>query len=147
MSLERDKKADSILVNRQRIRIAHFNTFTEGGAAVLMLRLHQSLLDSGMESHVYYRKGDLFARNTYQLEFAPARHQRLRERVKLRLENWLLRMPGNLFTTLTAPRGTRLETQPRADIYHLHWISHWLDLPSFVATAGINQTIGEVAYG
>jgi glycosyltransferase involved in cell wall biosynthesis len=117
------------------MRIAHFNTFTEGGAAVLMLRLHQSLLDSGVESHVYYRKGDLFARNSRQLEFARTRSRRFRERVKGRLENWLLRAPGNLFTTLTAPQGTRLE-EPRdvADIYHLHWISHWLDLPSFVAS-------------
>ncbi len=124
------------------MKVAHFNTFAEGGSAMLMQRLHQSLLDSGVESHVYYRKGDMFAGNSHRLDFVTARSQRLRERVKWRLENWLLRAPGNLFTPLTAPQGTRLdETHQRADIYHLHWISHWLDLPSFVTSLPPNAPI------
>ncbi|QIR37992.1 glycosyltransferase [Tolypothrix sp. PCC 7910] len=115
--------------------IAHFNTSAEGGAAVLMLRLHQALLNTGLESQIYYRKGQLNTKNSHQLEFIQTPIAKFLERIEFKLENKLLRSSDNLFSLLRSPVKTVLPLSHRiADIYHLHWISHWIDLPSFIAS-------------
>jgi glycosyltransferase involved in cell wall biosynthesis len=115
------------------LKVAHFNTHAEGGSAVLMLRLHRALLKAGIGSSVYYRRGHLSDPNCIQLDFANGLLSQLRERVKGRGENWLLRKPGNFFSSLRYPAKTALPLAHRgADIYHLHWISRWLDLPGFI---------------
>jgi glycosyltransferase involved in cell wall biosynthesis len=115
------------------LKVAHFNTHAEGGSAVLMLRLHRALLKAGIESTVYYRRGHLSDPQCIQLEFANDFLSQLRERIKGRCENWLLQKPGNLFSPLRSPAKTTLPLAGRgADIYHLHWVSRWLDLPGFM---------------
>ncbi|MBD2338951.1 glycosyltransferase [Calothrix sp. FACHB-156] len=115
--------------------VAHLNTSAEGGAAVLMLRLHQALLNAKVESHVYYRKGQLYAKNSHHLEFIQTPIAKFQERIKLKLERKLLRGSDNLFSLLRSPVKTVLPLSHRiADIYHLHWISHWIDLPNFIAS-------------
>lgn len=113
------------------MKVIHFNTATEGGAAILMQRLHQSLQVSGIDSQIYYRKGQLPLVNSQPLEFVQTRLGQWQERVVHRLGNELLNQPGNVFAPLQATVKTPLSLTT-ADIYHLHWISRWLDLPSFL---------------
>ncbi|MBD2209704.1 glycosyltransferase [Nostoc linckia FACHB-104] len=100
-----------------------------------MLRLHQALLNAEVESHIFYRKGHLNTKNSHQLEFIQAPISKFQERIELKLENTLLRNKENLFSLLRSPVQTALPlSHGIADIYHLHWISHWIDLPSFIAS-------------
>jgi glycosyltransferase involved in cell wall biosynthesis len=115
------------------VNILHFNTATEGGAAVLMQRLHESLKTSGVDSQIYYRKGQLPLANSKPLEFVHYRSGQWQERVMRRLESELLQRKDNLFSPLQSIVKTPLPpTLATADIYHLHWVSRWLDLPSFL---------------
>lgn len=117
------------------MKIIHFNTFNEGGAAVLMLRLHEALLNAGIDSHnshICYRKGNLYTKNSHQIEFLTTPIAKIQERINLKLENQIRQGSENLFSLLRSPVKTRLPSSHQADIYHLHWISRWLDLPSFI---------------
>lgn len=98
-----------------------------------MQRLHQSLKISGVDSQIHCRKGQSPLADSQPLEFVQTRSGQWLERVTRRLENELLKQPGNVFAPLRATIKTPFPpTLPAADIYHLHWISRWLDLPSFL---------------
>ena len=100
-----------------------------------MLRLHRALLGAGIESKVYYGRGHLADQRSSRLDFTHNFSLQLRERIKWRCENWLLRKSGNLFSPLRSPAKTALPPAGRAaDIYHVHWISRWLDLPEFIGS-------------
>ena len=115
------------------MRVSHFNTTATGGSAVLMLRLHRSLRQAGVDSRVYYRSGHSGEFHTAALDFAGSFAEQLRERIKWRIESWLLRDSGNLFSPVRAPVKTTLPTgEPDADVYHFHWISRWLDFSAFL---------------
>lgn len=114
------------------MKITHFNTTAEGGAAVLMLRLHEALLNAGIDSHICYRKGNLYTKNSHQIEFLTTPIPKIQERINLKLENQIRQGSENLFSLLRSPVKTKLPSCHHADIYHLHWISRWLDLPSFI---------------
>ncbi|MBD2654455.1 glycosyltransferase [Synechocystis sp. FACHB-383] len=98
-----------------------------------MQRLHQSLQNIDIESQIYYRKGQSSLSPSLSLEFISTRSKQWQERIVLRLENELLQQKSNLFSPLQSVVKTPLpSTLAIVDIYHLHWISHWLDLPSFI---------------
>ena len=42
------------------MKVAHFNYSTDGGAAIAARRLHDSLVDRGLESTFYFRSGIAF---------------------------------------------------------------------------------------
>jgi len=116
------------------MRIAHYNTFADGGSAVLMLRLHAALRELGHDSRIRYRKGNLQLPEVQRLEFCRSWLDRQRERVRQRFETWALRPAAPSFY------GRYRSSQPTpppaedatADIVHLHWVSQWLDLSSFL---------------
>jgi glycosyltransferase involved in cell wall biosynthesis len=116
------------------MRISHYNTFADGGSAVLMLGLHQSLRDLGHDSRIRYRKGNLQIAEVQRLEFCRSWLDRQRERVRQRFETWAL-VPDapSYFGRYRSPRLTPPPAEDAAvDIVHLHWVNHWLDLPSFL---------------
>lgn len=117
------------------MRVAHYNTFAEGGSAVLMLRLHTALRDLGHDSRVRYRKGNLQLPNVQRLEFCRSWLDRQRERVRQRFETWTLRPDAlSYFGRYRSPQPTPPPAEDATvDIVHLHWVSQWLDLPSFLA--------------
>ena len=63
------------------MRILLHNTFADGGAAVLMLRLHSALAERGHDSRICCRKGNLQLPDAKRLEFCqssfgrPARNE------------------------------------------------------------------------
>lgn len=117
------------------MRIAHYNTFADGGSAVLMLRLHDALRQLGHDSRVRYRKGHLLRPEAQRLEYCQSGWDRQRERVQRRFETWAQVPNAPSFygrTRLHKATPPPAEDQS-ADIIHLHWISQWLDLPTFLA--------------
>jgi glycosyltransferase involved in cell wall biosynthesis len=125
------------------MRVTHYNTFADGGAAVLMLRLHATLRELGHDSHVRYRKGNLQLPDVQRLEFCRSWLDRQRERVRQRFENWAL-VPGapSYFGRYRSSQPTPPPVEDAtSDIVHLHWVSQWLDLPSFLAGIPKHVTI------
>jgi glycosyltransferase involved in cell wall biosynthesis len=117
------------------VKIVHFNTHADGGSAVLMLRLHRALHELGHDSRIRYRKGQLSPPAAAQREFCRSWLDRLRERVRQRFETWAMRPDApSFFGRYRSPRPTPPGAEDAtADIVHLHWVSQWLDLPSFLA--------------
>jgi glycosyltransferase involved in cell wall biosynthesis len=116
------------------LKISHYNTFADGGAAVLMLRLHKAITDMGYDSSIRYRKGNLFLKEALRLEYCQSWIDRQRERIQHGFESW-----ATVLDSTSSYGRCRLHkpTLPpvadeTADIIHLHWISRWLDLPSFL---------------
>jgi glycosyltransferase involved in cell wall biosynthesis len=115
------------------VRIAHFNTFAEGGAGVLMQRLHQALQRAGCDSRIYFRKGELPLPATQRLEFCESWFDRQRERVGNRLERAFRQFGApSYFGRFRQPRRTPVPKDTAPDIVHLHWVGQWLDLSSFL---------------
>lgn len=116
------------------MRISHYNTQADGGAAVLMLRLHEALRGLGHDSHVRYRKGNLLLPEAQRLEYCQSWLDRQRERVQHRFESWaLVPNPASYFGRSRLHRATPPPVaDTSADVIHLHWVSRWLDLPSFL---------------
>jgi glycosyltransferase involved in cell wall biosynthesis len=117
------------------MRVAHYNTFADGGAAVLMLRLHAALRELGHDSRVRHRKGNLRLPDAERLEFCRSWLDRQRERIRQRFETWALRPDApSFYGRYRSPQPTPPPAaDATADIVHLHWVSQWLDLPSFLA--------------
>ena len=116
------------------MRVAHYNTFADGGAAVLMRRLHGALRELGHDSRIRFRKGDLDLPEAARLEFCRSWLDRQRERVRQRVETFALRPDApSFFGRYRSPQPTPpASDDATADIVHLHWVSQWLDLPSFL---------------
>ncbi len=114
------------------MKIVHYNTHSDGGSAVLMLRLHSALRELGHESCVRYRKGIL--PDAERREFCRSWLDRQRERLHRRFETWAMRADAQSFYGgYWAPHQTPPTVDDNAtDIVHLHWVSQWLDLPSFL---------------
>lgn len=124
------------------MKIAHFNTFAEGGAAILMMRLHTALLKQKVESQIYYRRGHLSESHSQIREFVTSQPHKFLERAKWRFESWVSRHSNNLFSTSHSPAQTTLGALGQsADIFHFHWISRWLDFPKFIKSLPSNAPI------
>jgi glycosyltransferase involved in cell wall biosynthesis len=119
----------------EALRIAHYNAFADGGSATLMLRLHDALRAMGHDSRIRYRKGNLFLPEARRLEYCQGWWDRQRERVQHKFENWAM-VPGaaNAYGRCRLHKATPPPAEDAAaDIIHLHWVSRWLDLPTFLA--------------
>lgn len=116
------------------MRISHYNTFADGGSAVLMLRLHQSLRKAGHDSRIRYRRGNLQLPSVQRVEYCQGWWDRQRERIHQRFETWaMVPQAPSYYGRYHRHCATPLPADDvAADIIHLHWISHWLDLPSFL---------------
>jgi len=116
------------------MRISHYNTFADGGSAVLMLRLHEALRVMGHDSCIRYRKGNLLLPEAQHLEYCQGWLDRQRERVQHRFETWAL-VPdaASHYNRCRLHKATPPPVaDAAADIIHLHWVSRWLDLPTFL---------------
>ena len=126
------------------LRIAHFNTYLGGGAAVAARRLHGSLVAAGVESRFYHYSGRS-PDPTYQaLGPVPGRGvaSYLANQVVLQFnQRWdRIRLHGQpewveLFTFPRSSCRLRWSDLPVApDVVHLHWIAGFLDLPTWFAS-------------
>lgn len=135
------------------MRVLHFSTEVNGGAAIAARRIHEQLLHEGVESHFFHR-----------LDPSPSVHYH-------RMPPWNRRIPIVTPASLlrrslrylwrrveVSPRRTEFFSSPRMafstpapvlsslevsreTIYHLHWVSGLLDLPSFFASLPLNPRV------
>lgn len=125
--------------------IDHLNTHLRGGAAAAALRLHQSLVDRGVESRFWHAE-----RHPPQTAFPAASRVRwrrqnpfphawltnfVRHRLLRRENRKALRHRSPQFDVFTTSRlGRPTQFDPAAldgDVLNLHWIGNMLDYPSF----------------
>jgi glycosyltransferase involved in cell wall biosynthesis len=116
------------------MNVAHFTSEMFGGAGIAAQRLHEALRRQNVESRLYYGEGTPFVENcepVFQINSffwrnAAALAQAWRNRRNA---------PGCLVTSPRWIRRTRLQDLgPRPDVVNLHWISRWIDQPSFFAS-------------
>ncbi len=101
---------------------------------MLMIRLHRALLKDGIESEVFTRNLAKGGDGIRCLEYSQNRYRRLVERAAFSVENRMNRLSAaSSYSRMHLPYKTPVPKN-NADIIHLHWISHWLDLPSFVSS-------------
>lgn len=123
--------------------ISHYNTHAQGGSAVLMKRLHQALCGMGHESRMSVSEGAEDRSEMRCLDYPAGNVLRLLTRARDAFENRLLgpdpesyysRMRRHIRTPI--PDGEQL-----ADVIHLHWVSRWLNLESFVGSIPLHVPI------
>ena len=124
------------------MRITHVATSDQGGAAVAARRLHRGLRGLGHDSRmlVSIRRGDdrhtdQFDWSTDMLGKAKAwwEHRKLRQfSAELRAQ---LRPGSDQVTDVRIPNGRNIFRQLDADVINLHWVSWFVDWPSFFPEA------------
>jgi len=116
------------------VKIAHFTSELTGGAGVAAQRLHDSLRREGVDSRLYYECGlplvagcqPVFENQSFTQRNLAALARAWRNRRNA---------PGCLVTSPRWFRRTRLQDfGPLPDLVNLHWISRWIDQPSFFAS-------------
>jgi glycosyltransferase involved in cell wall biosynthesis len=123
------------------VRIAHFTSELTGGAGVAAQRLHDALQRERVDSRFYYESGlplvpgcwRVFANQSFTHRNLAALMQAWRNRRNA---------PSCLFTSPSWFRRTRLQDfGPRPDVVNLHWISRWIDQPSFFASLPLDLPV------
>ena len=116
------------------MNVAHFTSEMFGGAGIAAQRLHEALRRQNVESRLYYGTGAPFVENcepVFQINSFFWRHAAALAQAWRNRRN----APGCLVTSPRWIRRTRLQDLgPRPDVVNLHWISRWIDQPSFFAS-------------
>jgi glycosyltransferase involved in cell wall biosynthesis len=114
--------------------VAHLTSELSGGAGVAAQRLHDAVRRQGVDSRLYYESGLPLVGGCQRV----LQNQSFTRRNLAALaQAWRNRRnaPGCL---VTSPRWIRRiplqDFGPRPDVVNLHWISRWIDQPSFFAS-------------
>ncbi len=124
------------------MKILHVNTFDFGGAAIAAIRLHEGLLQKGIDSKMLFMKsgGNQVINSVYHQYGFTRWYKRLLKRYGYGLSRAeLLKIEveakhGNyeiISLPVTDLDITRNPAYHEADIIHLHWVSSFLDWESF----------------
>jgi len=130
-------------------RIAHFNTYPHGGAAVAALRMSRELNRMGDESTLYWSHANRevpVSRSVQELPVAPEEPRTIGRLLAKPFRNMRRRSVQAAWETQISPRAKSLEVfsqaehfNPKrpdwgciqADLVQLHWIAFMADWPSF----------------
>jgi glycosyltransferase involved in cell wall biosynthesis len=122
------------------IKVVQISFSVQGGAGIAAYRLHKGLLKSGLCSSVFIcHDAGPYKNNVDILEIkAPTRKKTILERIGRRLGlivNYkLMETPGDHEAVTWPESDYRIELEQEvlnADIIHLHWVSGFLNFPSF----------------
>jgi glycosyltransferase involved in cell wall biosynthesis len=123
------------------VKIAHFTSELTGGAGVAAQRLNDALRQGGVDSRLYYECGLPLVARCYRVfenqSFA-------RRNLAALARAWRNRRnaPGCLVTSPRWFRRTPLQDfDPQPDVVNLHWISRWIDHPSFFASLPLDLPV------
>jgi glycosyltransferase involved in cell wall biosynthesis len=113
-------------------KVVHFASSLQGGANIAGVRLHLALLRQGVSSVFYHGEGrgngPSFVPFNRQTDFLS------RNRAAIRTSIWARRWSESGF--VVGNRWIRKTPAPKLDwentVVCLHWVSRWLDLPSFL---------------
>lgn len=119
------------------MKVVHLNTYTEGGAAEAALRLHSALLQAGVDSKfVALYKGKCTLKEVYDFrdELSSFEYWRTKITNKCRsivTKNLSLKA-GELYSEINSVwKAEQHSLINNADIVHLHWVSGYVNLPTF----------------
>lgn len=125
------------------MKVLHINTYSGGGAGIACLRLHQALLDSGISSNALFKYVGEETRLTegviefqHKESFVRKVNRVFKRRFdRLTREHQKINTSGQNFEIFSTPLNEyRVEKFVRdfePDIIHLHWISDFINFPSF----------------
>lgn len=126
------------------MNVTHLNTFTEGGAAEAALRLHSALLKENTESKfLALYKGTCTEKEVYdfrdELSFIDYWLTKIKNKQKSSSALKISKSAGEWYSELNSVwKAQEHSLIKNADIVHLHWISNYVDIPSFL---NINKKI------
>ncbi len=127
--------------DQPRVKIAHFTSELAGGAGVAAQRLNDALRREGVDSRLYYECGVPVVAGCqpmFQNQSFTRRNVAALARARRNRRN----APGYFFTSPRWFRRTRLrDAGPLPDVVNLHWISRWIDQPSFFASLPLNLPV------
>jgi glycosyltransferase involved in cell wall biosynthesis len=124
------------------MKILHLGTSDiDGGAARASYRLHQGLLQKGIESRMFVRNKHVDSEFVIRYKYPNGLKKTGYKIRKLQIENdfnkYRSTRPAG-FEVFSDDRSSLIsglfDQLPFADIYNLHWISGFIDLPSFFNT-------------
>lgn len=119
------------------MKIVHLNTYTQGGAAEAALRLHSALMQEKIESKfvaLYKGRCSINGVSDFRDGLNPINFWFSKIKNKQRTINTLRisEKSGELFSEISSVWKAEQNSEVRtADIVHLHWVSNFVDLPSF----------------
>ena len=121
------------------MKIVHLSTTdSSGGASRAMYRLHQGLLQQQIISQIFClhkQSGDkdVVQFNPSRTVWSRAKRNLWQRRLSKQMKSWQDRpQGGELFLPdRTLYRDELMKKLPEADIYHLHWVSRFVDIPTF----------------
>jgi glycosyltransferase involved in cell wall biosynthesis len=121
------------------MKILHLSTSdVNGGAARAAFRLHSGLIQKGIDSQIFVRdkltENKSVIRYKYPKGLGKARYRLNKYRIDNDFRKYTSTRPAGLevFSDDRAPLKAGFSSQlPNADIYNLHWISGFVDLPEF----------------
>jgi glycosyltransferase involved in cell wall biosynthesis len=120
------------------MKITHLNTYTEGGAAEAALRLHTALLSIGENSKfIALYKGRCAQKEVYDFRDELSKINYWFTKVKNKPRSisisHISKAAGEWYNELnTVWNAGSHSAVKNADIIHLHWVSGFVDLPSFL---------------
>jgi glycosyltransferase involved in cell wall biosynthesis len=130
-----------------QMKILHINTNDRGGAAIACLRLHEGLLNMQIDSKVLLReKRDFSYPQTFPFEDRTSRMKKKFIRIckefflyypdiRRKREEAFIKSRDPRISIFSYPQSnidiTKSKLYQEADIIHLHWVSYFLDFPSF----------------
>jgi glycosyltransferase involved in cell wall biosynthesis len=123
------------------MKIAHFTSELTGGAGVAAQRLNDALRRQGVDSRLYYECG-LPPVAGCQRVFENESFTRRNLAALMRAWRNRRNAAGCLVTSPRWFRRTRLQDfGPLPDVVNLHWISRWIDQPSFFASLPLDLPV------
>ena len=115
------------------MKVSHFSTSLKGGAGIAADRLHRSLLEREVSSRLIYGGSSLSAPSAICHPVADKPLFRLKDELRHGILRRALVSPSTKFTSPYGVRKTPLDVfGPLPEIVNLHWVSKWLDIPSFL---------------
>jgi glycosyltransferase involved in cell wall biosynthesis len=119
----------------------------KGGAAIACKRLHLALLERGFDSKMLVLEPQISTRQTYSFFKKAALVPRILRKIKRYFFTQLFNHPyknrPQEYSLHTSARSfvdiTAHELYAWADVVNLHWVSNFLDFPSFFSTTSIKN--------
>lgn len=134
------------------MKILHLNTFDSGGAATGAILQHLALMDAGIKTNILFLEGSSrnIPQSSYYRKPVPTLASRILKRAGMlrhqaEIEQQHIRTigrpysEGGTYELFSSPYSiyTDLQHHPlvaEADLINLHWISGFVDIPSFLKT-------------
>ncbi len=120
------------------LKVVHINySDSSGGASRAMWRIHSGLKNSGVDSKIYCFQSSIHSAEVIRYNPPKSLLKKVRiylRKIELKKELGKYQRPVGyeIFSDDRSVYGDDiLEQLPDADIYHLHWVSGFVDLPSF----------------